>query len=79
MSWIPETYVVAAGPKAPAASPALSRFKSAFAKHAAAGRRVWIAKPTSLNRGNGIEVGGVRRVCGAGGAAAGQRRVQDAF
>ncbi|PNW83994.1 hypothetical protein CHLRE_04g212550v5 [Chlamydomonas reinhardtii] len=56
LSWIPETYVVAAGPKAPAASPALSRFKSAFAKHAAAGRRVWIAKPTSLNRGNGIEV-----------------------
>ncbi|KAG2426665.1 hypothetical protein HXX76_012976 [Chlamydomonas incerta] len=56
LSWIPETYVVPAGPKAPASSPALARFKAAFTKHAAAGRRVWIAKPTSLNRGNGIEV-----------------------
>ncbi|GLC74645.1 hypothetical protein PLESTF_001539000 [Pleodorina starrii] len=60
LSWIPETYVVPAGPKAAAAGGggggALARFKAAFARHAAAGRRVWIAKPTSLNRGNGIEV-----------------------
>ncbi|GFR46247.1 hypothetical protein Agub_g7795 [Astrephomene gubernaculifera] len=61
VSWIPETYVVPAGPKAAAAAAAathgsLSRFRAAFAAHAAAGRRIWIAKPTCLNRGNGIQV-----------------------
>ncbi|EFJ46701.1 hypothetical protein VOLCADRAFT_105441 [Volvox carteri f. nagariensis] len=56
-SWIPETYVVPAGPKAVATGgSSLALFKAAFSRHAAAGRRVWIAKPTCLNRGNGIEV-----------------------
>ncbi|GLI69399.1 hypothetical protein VaNZ11_014003 [Volvox africanus] len=56
-SWIPETYVVPAGPKAlSAGGAALTRFKAAFARHAAEQRHVWIVKPTSLNRGNGIEV-----------------------
>ncbi|GIL48359.1 hypothetical protein Vafri_4627 [Volvox africanus] len=56
-SWIPETYVVPAGAKALAAGgTALARFKAAFARHAAEEQRVWIVKPTCLNRGNGIEV-----------------------
>ncbi|GIL74639.1 hypothetical protein Vretimale_2279 [Volvox reticuliferus] len=56
-SWIPETYVVPAGAKALATGgTALARFKAAFARHAAEERRVWIVKPTCLNRGNGIEV-----------------------
>jgi len=53
MAWAPETYVLAGrgGDKA-----ALDRFKAAYAAHAEQGRTTWIVKPTSLNRGNGIEV-----------------------
>ncbi|KAG2485521.1 hypothetical protein HYH03_015793 [Edaphochlamys debaryana] len=56
-SWMPETHVLPAGPKAAAAGgSAMAAFRAAYEQHAAAGRRVWICKPTSLNRGNGITV-----------------------
>lgn len=53
LKWAPETYVLAGkgGDKA-----ALERFKAAYAAHAEKGQTTWIIKPTSLNRGNGIEV-----------------------
>uniref|UniRef100_A0A7R9W2A9 Tubulin--tyrosine ligase-like protein 9 n=1 Tax=Chlamydomonas euryale TaxID=1486919 RepID=A0A7R9W2A9_9CHLO len=51
-AWIPETYVLSQGdPKGAAA------FKRAYERHARAGTgTTWIVKPTSCNRGNGIEI-----------------------
>jgi hypothetical protein len=51
-SWIPETYVLSQGSAKDQAA-----FKKAYERHAKAGSgTTWIVKPTSCNRGNGIEV-----------------------
>jgi hypothetical protein len=43
--------------RAPAAGLAAAAFRASAAAHASQGRRLWIAKPTAMNRGNGIQVG----------------------
>lgn len=52
--WIPETYVL---PSRGADKRLYDKFKDAYQAHSNNGTgTTWIVKPTSLNRGNGIEV-----------------------
>eukprot|EP00798_Chlamydomonas_sp_ICE-L_P002383 gene2383-8691_t len=54
LAWIPESYVL---PAKGADKKLYEQFRCAYERHVAGGTgSTWIVKPTSLNRGNGIEV-----------------------